>query len=402
MKGILARISPFRILLAVGIFMVIGYNITFMSPYTHFAWLAESFMRGQLDIPREYLLDSAFLDISFFNGKYYWPLGLTPALLLVPIVPILGTVVSQAVLQIVLVFAALFFAYRLGVRRGLSVQTAQWLAVGFVFASVVSGVVLVNSPWHVANMTAMVFLLFALHEYSGKDRPYFTGAFVALAMLARTTAGFGSLFFGVVELLSDRPFKERLRRIVLFGVPMVMALLLIGGYNFARFGNAFETGHAYHYLGPGDIKDRFEALGMFDMRNIPRNISYYFIKLPELKNGLPIVDPRGVSVILLSPLFLWLVFARKRSKEFIGSAIVTLSLAPVFLMYFTTGFWQFGPRYLLDILPFWFLVLLMVFSEREFRSLHKSVIVASAFLNIALYVMFTFYHHGLPPEFLVI
>lgn len=401
MKDILARISPFRVLLVVGLFMVIVYNFAFMSPYTHIAWLAEAFVDGRLDIPREYVANSAYIDISVFEGKYYWQLGVTPALLLIPIVLVLGADVSQAVLQVVLVFAALFFAYRLGIRKRLAVRTAQWLAVGFVFASVISGTALVNSPWHVANMTTMVFLLFALHEHSGKDRPYLTGVFVALAMLARVTAGFGSLFFAVVEMSGDRPIKERLKRIVSFGIPMVLALVVLGGYNAARFGNPLETGHTYHYLGPGEIHDSFADHSMFNVRNISRNFTYYFMKLPELQNGVPIADPYGMSAILLSPIFLWLVFARKRTKEFIGAAVVTSALAPVFLTYFTTGFWQFGPRYLLDVLPFWFLILIAVFSERAFRRMHKTIIVGSAFLNLALYVMFFFYHNG-PPTLLLV
>jgi hypothetical protein len=60
--------------------VLVGFNLT-VSVDQQFSYLAESFLQGKT----YFLAPAAFgYDTVFFQGKYYWPLGPFPAVLLLP------------------------------------------------------------------------------------------------------------------------------------------------------------------------------------------------------------------------------------------------------------------------------------------------------------------------------
>jgi hypothetical protein len=137
----------------------------------------------------------------------------------------------------------------------------------------------------------------------------------------------------------------------------VCAGVLLLWYNQARFGSPFEDGVRVQ-LATGanpDFKREYDAHGMFSLAYVPRNAFYYFVN-PRLSRYAPTqaltFDPNGNSMFLVTPaLLLALVALRNRHPVLLGAwAGVTVCLATL-LCFFGTGWYNFGNRYLLDLLP---------------------------------------------------
>ncbi len=357
--------------------------------YQHYAWLADGFLRGRLDIPRQDLANGLVSDLVVIGGRYFFPLGPLPAVLLIPLVAVFGTsLLVEPVFQAVVVLSAALACYFTARRFSLTKSDATWLAFAFVFSSVAIGCALLNTPWQIGNMLAALFFLLAGYAQIQKKSPLIVGALCGAALVTRYTAGLGIIFFIAAECFERRPWREQLSRFAKMGAPYVGFLLLLLWYNAARFGSAFDTGYSRHFLYPGAIKDSL-AQGVFGLRNVGRNFYYYFLKLPEWR-GRPWVSQEGLSFFILSPIFLLAVRGR-RLKYFWPAVAVTVPSLAVCLAYFTTGFVQFGPRYLVELLPFWFLVLLeCVKKQGGLKLWNRGLIAASAALNIALFVAYCY------------
>ncbi len=114
--------------------VVLGFNLT-VSADQQFSYLAESFLQG-----KTYLLaPSAFgFDTVFFQGKYYWPLGPFPAVLLLPFVLVFRSFslfFFQGYLQVFLVLGVFYLFSKIAKRIGYSPDDAAFLAFAFCFAS---------------------------------------------------------------------------------------------------------------------------------------------------------------------------------------------------------------------------------------------------------------------------
>lgn len=377
-------------LASAGLLLMVAWNFLFVALNEQYAWLAAAFLDGRLGIDAQTVLRHGFVDMAAApGGLFYWPLGPLPALALMPVVALLGVQPGlQAALQACLGVLMFAVAFMLSRHVGFTRTDAAWHAVAFMFGSVAIGVVMVNTPWQLAGGMSAVLLLLAVLESIKKDRPLVVGTLVGLATASRFTAVLGIAFFIVRELAAGRPRAPLARRLALLLAPIAIAGMALGAYNYARFGAWSDTGLAAHTLAAGAERDR-RADGGFRLQNVQRNFIHYFLKLPELHAGMPVVSPYGVSVFLLSPAFLFLVRADRRSSTFAAAIAATAPALAVFMTYFTTGYVQFGPRYLLDILPFWYLVLLETFRRTGFGAAHKAVIGASVTANAVLFIVFT-------------
>lgn len=368
------------------------YNVELGYSDVHYVWLADAFLKGRLDLPPELLRITSVMDTVLRDGKYYWPLGPLPAVIFMPAVAAFGRLaLLQGLGQ--MAFAGLTFgaAFLLARREAFSRKDSLWLATAFCFGSIMIGVIDMGMPWHMANLLTVLFMLLALVERRGKDRPLVIGALLSLVVAARLQAIVVVGFFFLVDLLGRGRGREAIRRAMRMAAPVALMLALLGAYNAARFGSPVWTGQSDHYLAPGAVADR-RAEGVFDLRRVPENFAWYFLAMPEMKDGLPVAHPDGLSVLLLSPAFLWIFRARRRDPAFIAAAVVTAASLLMYLSYFGTGSKQFGPRYLTDALPLWFPILLGVFRERGFAWPQKAVIAASAIANVLLFHVFALHH----------
>jgi hypothetical protein len=287
-----------------------------------------------------------------------------------------------------------------------------YLAFAFCFASTYIIVAFLPWSWFFVQAVTVFFLFLAICEWHGKKRYWLIGLYYAVILASRFTAALTIVFF-IGDILWDRKLSGRGRsaRLGLLLAPAAAAGLLLAWYNYSRFGDPFDSG----YMRSGNVSDyiyfRYEQLnyGLFQLRNIPTNFYYYFIKtldpvLENFYNGdtqtyilkypyITVTNP-GTSFFVSSPIFLFVFYALRRR---IRTRVVWLSLAavcavlPILLTFFWPGMKQVGPRYMLDFLPFLYLILLQSFEKYRLPFGAKVLIVVSAFIDFLLFIAVTFY-----------
>lgn len=380
--------------------MVVAYRLA--DTGQQFTDLSRSFLTGRL-----YLTNSVNIwsDTVWHNEHYYWPAGPLPAFVLMPFVFALDWLsipFYQAQVQMVLTLVVFILCYWLARHFRYNNLDATYLAFAFCFASVFQAAIMISTSWYFAHVVATVLLLLSLFEYFTKKRYWIIGVLVGFTFMTRATAGLGILFY-LTDVITDSSFsrKQRTSSLAQLLVPVIVASMILGGYNFARFENPFDNGYKrannwQHGLQSDEYVRR--EYGLFQLINIPTNIYYYFLKgldpvLAELAetNVDYILKPpyinvghQGVGFFFVAPIFIYAFRTDWRKR------IVTLSLIPIsailliLLTYYWPGGWQIGPRYTLDFLPFAFLVLLFSFPNFTLSPLAKTIIIGSAFFNYFL------------------
>ena len=131
-------------------------------------------------------------------------------------------------------------------------------------------------------------------------------------------------------------------------------------YNHLRFDQWFVNGLRYH--NPDDrVAQDFKNYGYFSARYLPRNIYYLLLRVPGFERWDHQPSWMGFSLFIQCPV-LFLIFGKSESRcsdlrtaLWIATGLVSVPI----LMLMTTGFGQFGARYLFDGVPFLMLLILL-------------------------------------------
>lgn len=357
--------------------------------YEHFPRLAHAFLTGRLSIEAgasrgriDELIPSPTPD------RFYCPYPPLPAVLLAPFVAILGGVVTTAAACRALstVNVLLFDACLERLPRFLNLPpfdapTRVAVDLFFAFGTVTWHNAHMGGDWHLAHAVTLAAGLLALREFLGAGRPMAIGAFVAAILLTRPTAALACVAF-VLPLLRGRK-GGRLAR--LLAMP-ALGLILLGAYNAARFGDPLDFGYDRMILA-GKGKELMEQYGQFSVHYISRNFFWFFLapSWPRMAPGFPIgFDPRGLSLFVASPALLY-AFAgvvQQWNAKFVRHAALGIALCLVpLLMYFNTGFWQFGHRFSMDYMAPMMMLVALGIAARPSRA---------AILIIAMSIAFQF------------
>jgi len=350
------------------------------TPYNHFALLAKAWLEGRVDLggpPPSYAHNN---DFARYDGKWFVVFPPLPSALLLPFVALAGSADAVADGLFFLLLAglapALLFLVLEKLRRfGHSLRSElenAILAGLFCFGSVYFFCSLQGTVWFAAHVVAaiasMLYLLFALEA----ERPLLAGACLALGFATRTPSLLAAPLFvleaaRVSELETARGpgFFERfdlrrlLRSLAWFTVPVVAVLALSFWYNAARFDDAWEPG--YRYL---DIvwAKRIAKWGLFSYHYLARNLGVMLTSLPWLPaQGGPVqISGHGLALWVTTPMYLWLVFARRWSPVARAVLLSAACVALPTLLYQNTGWVQFGYRFSNDYAPLLFVLLALV------------------------------------------
>jgi len=160
-------------------------------------------------------------------------------------------------------------------------------------------------------------------------------------------------------------YREGFWRIILRGVPYVIAPALVaaalGWYNWVRFGNPIEFGH--NYLPEFTRNPETPQLGLQYIGNNVKGL----LRLPYFENGrleFPLFN--GFAFWMANPVYVTagvcvVTKLIKRSWD-AGDTLLCAGFALgifLLLIHKTFGGWQFGARYLCDLIP-----MLMLFELR--------------------------------------
>ncbi|HLF37732.1 MAG TPA: hypothetical protein VI520_07345 [Anaerolineales bacterium] len=251
-------------------------------------------------------------DLSYFDGRYYMYWGPTPAALSAVWLLAGGSPISDALIvflsiSVMFVFSALLV---LDLQRKYFPNMPPWLVAGslVLVATAHPALWTLNSPsiYTAAISSGQAFfvggLYFMLTTLNAPPtapwRHVACGTFWALAIGSRLTllVTVGPLVLVVIALrlramLGSRSGKQELYQIGALLMPLALGGILLGAYNFARFGDALESGFRYQIV----ENDQGEAMRqglVFNPRFLIPNLLHYLATPIRLGPEFPFVRPR--------------------------------------------------------------------------------------------------------------
>ena len=333
------------------------------TPYDNYVLLASSLLHGHIWI--DSLWPGPAIDAVLFDGHRYIVNDPVPALLLLPLVALVGTSANQTLLACLLCGIAVFAAWRLLERVGVSGRRIIWLVAFFLVGTDLLWCSMLGDVWFIAETSAVAFTLLAMCELAGRRRGWVVAIWTALALGSRFT-----VVMAVPVLLwwTYDGFLRRERRPrsgLAFLAALVPFFVLWVAYNEARWHVPWDAGHTifYHqdpFMGSADGSP-------FGIANVPTELYSFFVVPPVWQNAFPYLIPLsfGTALWFTSPGLVIAFFAREPRRLVITLWIATLLVAAPSLFYYANGGSQFGMRHALDFEPF-VLVMLGLSAQRLF------------------------------------
>lgn len=317
-----------------------------------FVFLAKSFIEGKLYLTQ---IPGRVDDLALYQGHYYWPLGPFPAVTLMPFVAVFGTNFMQLFIQLPLNILNYFLLLKICQKLTNNNNLSHLIAAFFIFGSTYTTIAAMPFSWYFGHVIATTLLLGSLYEFLNKKRYLIIGILVGCALLTRLDLLFASIFFVLTLSQKDRNVKT----IVKLFSPIVISVILLLSYNYARFQSPSESGYKYQII-PIESRTRRDE-GIFALHHIPTNLYFMLLsgfqpiyKTPSHTLIFPYIqtDPYGTSLFIFSPI-LFLIFKTKLKDKYVKASLITSAVIAVpVLTYYGIGYIQAGYRYALDFIPF--------------------------------------------------
>ncbi|HML45420.1 MAG TPA: hypothetical protein PKE04_01565 [Clostridia bacterium] len=313
---------------------------------------ALAWREGRMDLPKDY----PTLELAEYGGRVF--VSFPP----VPTVPvwILTFFFNDQVPSGLVAFAYFLLcypaAYALG-RRWFAAPHAAAFAVfillgGSVLDLGVSAIYFSGGVWYQAQLLGLLLTLLAFLGATDARR-FRQGLGVAALALAVGCRPFQAVYFPYFLWLlymrqSGKPLA-RIRAMIPYGIAPFCIALAYMGYNMVRFGNPLEFGHSYlpEFSTEGGVQ--------FSLLHIPGNLMNllrppYFADMGELVFPITL----GFAVYLTNPLLTSAAASLHRrepgDEDWFLIGLATLHLLAL-LSHRTLGGWQYGSRYLCDLIP---------------------------------------------------
>ena len=354
--------------------------------YHSYTLQACSWLQGRLDLGQDY----PWLELAIHEGRYYVSFPPFPSYVMLPFAAVFGTETPDGWIALAVTLLGICYAMRLyRALGGPERQMAFWvlflyLGTGYLFISLNGWV------WFIAQTMCFTLMLIALYaSLKGHGGTALTCWACAVGCRPMTALYFPLLAYVLLRKLhSDRP-ELTIPQLILRHLHWAIGpLLLAASYmtlNWLRFGDPLEFGH--NYL-PEFTRT---PTGQFSLTYLAENLTN-LLRLPYVEDGrLVFYKINGNAFWLTNPLILIAAAAwcaaliRRRTSPVLLVMIPLLTAAYVFILccHRTMGGWQFGCRYLLDVMPvlFFGLVLWMPRGDR-FRRWCMPLLAFSAALNV--------------------
>ena len=384
--------------------LLIAWPFVHVSGYgDHYVYLARNLAKGSLRVDD---LPSIYGDDVISGGHKYLPFGPLPAVLLVPFLPLINAGVPMVVAGYILTIINVSVFYRALALAGVTDERRYWVTLLYFAGTVYLSVTLVGISSYFAHVVVTTFLLLAVWEMLGRGRAGLIGLYIGLAGSGRLTAIFALPFFLWMMRCDSRRsdvqrvatggakhFRARdkisLQRLVILAGGVALPIILVGAYNYARFGNPAETGFGRAELyEPFLVKAR--SAGLFSLAHIPKNLFMMLLQGPQPAGGVnapvlhfPYIEPSpwGMGLFFTSPALVYVFRARLKERLVQACWLGTLSVLVPIITYYGIGYRQFGYRYALDFMPF-----LMLLAGRGFprpaTNGARALVVISVLINV--------------------
>jgi hypothetical protein len=325
------------------------------SLFAYYNYLADALLHGQLYLRN---MPVRRLDLSLYQGRYYLYWGPLPAVLLMPLIALFGVHFSDIFFtlligagDVALLALLLRRACRAGVISLVPIQRGL-LVLFFALGTVHIMLAPFGRIWFTSQLIAFACVALAyLAVLTQRGWPAFALAGLALAgaLLTRNNLVLAGIWPACYLIYQHWP--ARWLRLISYAIvgalPIVVGVVLLGLYNWLRFGSIFDNGIAHHLMELSLVSD-YRQYGAFSLHYLPINLFYQYIAYP-----FPIQDTsfHGSSLFLLSPVFFavfWgAIYGRPRWSAWALAGTIILVNLPILLV-MGTGWPEFGPRYTLD------------------------------------------------------
>jgi hypothetical protein len=324
-----------------------------------------------------------------------------PAVVMLPFVAIFGLGASQAIVGGVLGAVNVVLAWRLNLRLSEDRRVALATTIFFAFGTVAWYASMAGSTWYFAHVTALTLMLLSLLVALGdagapgarsSPRLFAAGFLLGLAGLARLTVVLAAPF---LVLAGSGPAW---RRVIAVGAGVAIPVGLLLAYNLATAGALIHPAYAYAAaIEYRPIAELYHAdWGLLDPRYIPQSLLLALglppdVRLECIPAGLdrscPLIapDPLGMSLILVSPLYLLAVpwaWRNRRRAVVIGSALAIAAVGLANLAHFSQGWVQFGYRFSNDWAPFALVLVVLAVASRGIDRLVVALVGVSVAVNL--------------------
>ena len=348
--------------------------------YDYYVRLSDAFLHGRL-----YLLEqpSWLNELIPYDGRYYVICPPLPAVLMIPLVALVGTGLNQTLVSIFIgslsvVLACVVARDVLGNDQNDAVPI--WAAVLFGFGTIFWYLTSVGSAWYLAHVISVLFLFLAIHEALTKRRPLMTGLLVGASYWCRLPTILTLPFFAAMIGFAYRRERSKILVPILklaAGASVFVGLNML--YNYVRFGTPFDVGY---WLIPGVVDEPWFSQGLFSLSYIPCNMRAIFAALPAFTSEPPYVLPpwTGMAIWVTTPAFIYALRSKRTEAITWASWLAILAVASVLFTRGCTG-WGFGYRYAMDFYPFLFILTVKGMGE-QLRWHHRALILLSVLVNL--------------------
>lgn len=337
---------------------------------------ADAWMHGHLDVTAT---QKDLYDLSVYNSKayLYWPP--LPTFFALPFVLLFGKGVSDifytafwASFPPVIMFLVLQQAKKAKLISPISGRQILFLSLFFAFGTVYFYLSVIGTVWFTSQVISEIPFLLSLlflFRYAENRRSIsfiLSLVFLSLAFWGRTVLILAfPLHLFILIYKNNKDWKKLLA--IAFGI-LLINMIFFGIFNYVRFGNPLENGLELQRFNPRWEQD-VKKYGLSNIRYLPYNAYFLFIKPLAFKISPQIIrpDPEGNSIFATSPLFLLLfgiVTLKNYRKKYLSLLVFLVTGGLILLpqlLYYGTGWWQFGYRYTLDAIPLLILSMVYVF-----------------------------------------
>lgn len=367
---------------------------------------AYSWLNGHLDL---ILYPNDLFDLSVYNNKVYifWPP--LPALFALPFVLIGGVNVSDiyytafyASFCPVLLYFVLRQARKVEIIPKIFELNIYLLVLFYAFGSVffyLSVLGMVNFTSHVISQIPLLLSIHHLFKYieNKKEKNFiFSLLFLCLSFWARQII----IFSGFLHLFFVLKYSKNNRKLFKISLLIITANFVVYGlFNLIRFNSITETGYGY-FKGHPRYQVFLDKKIVFSPEFIPINAFYFFGNKISYQKQFPYIspDPNGNNIFSTSPLLVLLaglLWVKKRNTHReVLPIIISTSTVIVFclLLFNNTGWFQFGYRYILDIL-----VLLILCLAYVMESFPKVLVYFLVFMSVVINSLGVFWFQSIVP-----
>lgn len=314
--------------------------------YNNYVLLADAWLHGRVWIDQP----APAIDALKYAGHFYILEPPMPAVLLLPLVAIVGQTANQSFVCIVCGAVAVAAIDVLLGRMAVPSNLRIWIVVFFAAGTVLWWCTAFGAVWMYAHVAGAMFALLVLAEWYGARRPWLLGLLLACAALSRFPIVLAAPPFAV-WLWLETMSAHRVRALASLAAGMAPLFALQLAYNWVRWHTLADIGYItwYHQDQIG------EPTGSpFRLQYLPFNLFSFFLLGPDYVKEFPWIKPTGfgISLTLTSPALALAFLAPLRNRETIILWSAALLAAIPSLLYYVNGYEQFGMRHSLDFTPF--------------------------------------------------